>query len=431
MAAGALAASLAPATAPAQADDNARVRPVSSVAAAGIAATVCDEQALGRPVGHSAMLSSPPAPPFARATRPKFSTLNAVRAPPFACRARDDLHRLRARAASGSHAGMLPDGGILAVRAVAPEGCTGESAGLAARTDIEAVVVGDGSAVDESLQLLDGRLHASAQAVASAMLFHPIDVDDDLFAGEWRGRVELDTYAVPGTRAEKTCINRPPSCVVLAERELPLSWSGLRREEAAELTILRFLFRFPGVAVVTHHIGSRPAVAWTEKQKMRVPGLPFSGGGRHSCVESAIINAVALVSGHDAAGVVQEVVERHPRRFRSLKPLGSVLALAGERQVRCKVAKDPLLNRALSAAAAESTFDLVCQLSSGVFVARLRRDEGTDYAVVIDAQRRLIIDGVDEHCVKLTPENLRICGGVEMDGLRVLQICKIEPSEHF
>lgn len=92
---------------------------------------------------------------------------------------------------------------MLVMRTLAPERCAQGSAEPVSRTYFEADFIGDSSDVGDDLQLLVGRLNASAQAVSGAMLYYPIDVEVVVFEGQWHGHIVLDTYAVDGTDVVK------------------------------------------------------------------------------------------------------------------------------------------------------------------------------------------------------------------------------------
>lgn len=180
------------------------------------------------------------------------------------------------------------------------------------------------SATEARLRMTCGCLPGGSMHLRRQWPLRCTTVEKILFADESRGRIELDIDTVPGTEAAKTWKDKePPSCVLIGEESVPRTWSGLLREVAAKRTIVRYLFRFLGVAVILQHIGAREAVSWSLADIDHEAGPPFVGNGEHSCVESSIMNAVAAVSGRDAAGKVRRVIADHPRRYRSLRPVGS------------------------------------------------------------------------------------------------------------
>lgn len=109
---------------------------------------------------------------------------SAVATPPFACRARVNLERLHSRAADETETCTLSQQGVLVPESSAPPRRNPRSAESVLETEIEAIVIGDESEVENDLQMLAGRLHASSQAVASPMHYHPIRVEKIVFAGE-------------------------------------------------------------------------------------------------------------------------------------------------------------------------------------------------------------------------------------------------------
>lgn len=79
-----------------------------------------------------------------------------------------------------------------------------------------------------------------------------------------------------------------------------MTWSGLLREEVAELSIQCFMFCHLGVADIMKNIGCREPVALKPANIRCVAGLPAYDSHDYSCLESATLNAVAIVRGPDA-----------------------------------------------------------------------------------------------------------------------------------
>ena len=62
---------------------------------------------------------------------------------------------------------------------------------------------------------------------------------------------------------------------------------------------------------------------------------------------------------------------------------------------------------------AQRTIEGLVGTSSGVFVVRLLRGNICDHVVAVDCDRRIILDGVEEHPLRLTAEYLALCTGEE------------------
>ncbi len=72
-----------------------------------------------------------------------------------------------------------------------------------------------------------------------------------------------------------------------------------------------------------------------------------------------------------------------------------------------------------------TAFEAIASRQSGVYIVRLRQDDRVDHAVVVDANRGVIIDSEESTAIVLTADNLAKCGGASATKLRVKEVREV------
>ena len=67
-------------------------------------------------------------------------------------------------------------------------------------------------------------------------------------------------------------------------------------------------------------------------------------------------------------------------------------------------------------------FAYLANRDSGVYVAHVFQLKVVTHAVVIDADRGLIIDSAEDYSIRLSEENLRRCGGDHAENLHIDEV---------
>lgn len=93
----------------------------------------------------------------------------------------------------------------------------------------------------------------------------------------------------------------------------------------------------------------------------------------------------------------------------SIYVLPSIFELAGDSITDCRCIHYSTATNAVQRASRGTHFDAfayVAGLQSGIFVGRLVEGVMTDHAVVVDANRRVILDSAEASCMRLTAQTL-------------------------
>lgn len=91
----------------------------------------------------------------------------------------------------------------------------------------------------------------------------------------------------------------------------------------------------------------------------------------------------------------------------------------------CIIVRHEKLQKETFACEARASFVLVASLPKGVWIVRLLDEGNVDHAVVIDCNRRVIIDSAETCAIALTANNLFLCGGGGSKQLRVTSVREV------
>ena len=122
------------------------------------------------------------------------------------------------------------------------------------------------------------------------------------------------------------------------------------------------------------------------------------------CLPAAIANAVDLARGRQQA---QETIRKMQNVTERAFNLGKDGVLA-TRYGRIELRK---LSKSEKTSFNSGRLDCVLQQASGIYIVRIVDDAQVDHCVVIDSEKRIIVDCYEQYPVELSRENLVKCEG--------------------
>lgn len=237
--------------------------------------------------------------------------------------------------------------------------------------------------------------------------FHPIVFNSGLFEGFPDRETILRTYVVPKASSNHK-YRSPPQCII-PEASCRKLRVALNRSEEVKRFVHSFMRKHAGVAVVLMCIGARPKS--TKLKNHYVKGnsvlIRMPPG---NCVLNALANAVGSLAGKTAA---EYIASSRKRRHINLKQLGAILQEApAEVRNICIIRKAPKeLIGCMKCGDRKAPFKWLARQKTGYFVVHLKVSGKIDHAVAIDGEKRLILDPEEPCPVRLTENNIILCGG--------------------
>lgn len=162
--------------------------------------------------------------------------------------------------------------------------------------------------------------------------------------------------------------------------------------------------------------GARDAMPDEQKHHVREYGPTFLTDKSGRCVLASIVNGADCLKGRNAAIQAADIVmgESVPGRlFPNLDASGNVVRRLGPGLSYRKVKASQMPSDRLR---------WLANLENSVWIVRLVGNNEVDHSVVIDGNRKLVIDSSEQFPMRLSVEALKLCGGEGVGQLRVAQV---------
>ena len=162
--------------------------------------------------------------------------------------------------------------------------------------------------------------------------------------------------------------------------------------------------------------GERSTIEGVHEHLLRDCGTVFEKQNDGNCITAAIINAVDIVSGRPHAGALREYFfEENPHYLEIREATVLLREMATGAEMRLLPKKDRELFNI-------NRFAYLAGRESGVYVVHVFEPKVSSHTVVINANRKLIIDSAEEFPMRLSEGLLRKCGGDHAKNLRVGEV---------
>lgn len=275
-------------------------------------------------------------------------------------------------------------------------------AGREGRTVCEVLVMGSGKQDGHCVTLHSGQLYGCSRRARHRDSFWAVVNDDKLFEGYGPGAISFPTYHL----LDDGCLGQPPSCEIAAGS----SHMETRSQEVHD-EVWRFLSEHREVAVVIDLVLSRPPVLALHDQYELKFGPTFATRPKFSCEYSSVLNAVVSLHGKAVGDAVIKYIEtgKMIMSSKNLAQMSGRLREVGASLTKCEMRKCP--RAAQKDLEEHGGFDFLDFSANGVWVVRLVASSLSNHVVVVDCDRRVILDGEEEYPVRLSGNNLRWCSG--------------------
>ncbi|KAI0559191.1 hypothetical protein FGB62_165g020 [Gracilaria domingensis] len=140
------------------------------------------------------------------------------------------------------------------------------------------------------------------------------------------------------------------------------------------------------------------------------------GGGDGDCMKTAVLNAVAAVSGSSGATQCEMKLQKQRPIVRSLSCFNHVIqSLSLNLELRSSNLR---------------TFSKLGQVRSAVFVVRVSMESrklrnSLSHAFAIDGKRLFILDGAERYPLQLSPDSLLLCAGGHPKFSKIVEVLEL------
>jgi len=313
--------------------------------------------------------------------------------------------------ARGSSPSPLNDGHSLTLRNRSASDIGRSSLGKdSGRWTINCILMGDGTVGG----FKNRRVYASSRISTRYKDWQEIDLDYKVFKGYRNGEYRLPTYSlVPGDAHQV-----PPFCRLKANQD----WSMKRwiRWDQCMEQAYRFMQNNRNVAVTISLLGARPPSPALIGEHVKELGCIFATKMTHRCVDAAILNAICILKGKKVAQFAMvELIEKEAETCatnlaavsRALQSFNG--SIVGVRLERCPKELKNRFNKM-------DPFAALVAGGSGIWLVHLD-GPSCKHVVVVDLGRGLIIDNEEKYPVKLTVDNLKACGGPDVESIKLVE----------
>ena len=253
---------------------------------------------------------------------------------------------------------------------------------------ISKLVCGDGIVQYSGYMLREGVIYGCANAHGGPEQMFELE-ETTLNIQEPKGKYPL--YEI---RAETTETRKIPRA---DWPEHPLfSLQTLRAEHGITEVVLAWLCQNPGFSLRIAYPGARDRTTKTIEFEMWGSDICPIRDVNQECLITALANGVSCLRGRKEGLSVHRALQSRQKLYRSLKAVTDDFLAVCKRVDLVRSCK------------AQRTIGGLVGTSSGVFVVRLLRGNICDHVVAVDCDRRMILDGVEEHPLRLTAESLAL-----------------------
>ena len=278
--------------------------------------------------------------------------------------------------------------------------------------NIESVVCGDGQRNKSGLSLRNLVIYASDRLDGGIESYWEVDPDSLMFTtrggrrgGNWHTRPISD-------RAKERELTEVPRVNIPSRKRKNYSWIREKLRDEG----LRWLYQNRGCALSIGGPGERSSIEDVEKHLVRGLGTVLEKQNDGNCMTAAITNAVDIVSGREAAESLREYFYEYNPHYLKIREATLLLRNLGAGAEMRKLPKEDLgifnANR----------FAYLASRESFVYIVHVFEPKVCSHTVVIDANRRIIVDSAEDYPMRLSEELLRKCGGDQSKSLRVGEV---------
>ena len=186
--------------------------------------------------------------------------------------------------------------------------------------------------------------------------------------------------------------------------------------------VLRFCFKNPGFSVMFGGPGERTVRTDAPKHFDEIGGPVFMRSLDGKCMTAALTNAVDVVKGRQAAEKAKEYLTASNTHYLILASRRDEFHKAFASLDLRKISKSDLVTFLAD------KFAWLANLDRGVWLVRLVLPGCVGHCVVIDVERKIIIDSEEPFPMRLIVEGLKISGEDEVDKVYVAEVRSILPA---
>ena len=278
------------------------------------------------------------------------------------------------------------------------------------RWAIERIMRGDGKIVN-NIRYYRNQYYGSSRLSGGREHFHPIEINSLIIrplkiaappAGKLPSKTRSENaVSSPAGRRNKRKFRKGSGVKTLAE-------------------VKTFCRANPGVPLVIGGPGARGDIegvhGYYAPESEVTRGHPYMHSQDGDCVHAALVNAVGILCGHEAAQRAEDFMQQNLNFIPSLRKLTAVVLQLGCHVELRRVPKDERQG------IASNPFEWVASRKQGVMLVRLEQAEIVDHCVVVNANAGVIIDSCEPRSLVLRKQALRLCGGSSASNLRIAEV---------
>jgi len=292
------------------------------------------------------------------------------------------------------------------------------------RCHVDTVVGGDSCSQGMCGIMIEGKVYACSAGGEPSRRFFKIKWDAYVTGG-----VPFREFSLPLVRIRGMNVRGNIDSELVIPAHAPRTRrGGLARDEFVSRFVRAFCRDNPGIGVVLRHIGGGSEIVseWTKHMMTDTP--VFSR--RYStldCLSAAVINAAFQVSGEEASSIVAGKIGGVQWK-RSLKPIVRFFHESRDSGITLRTENVPGVQPAIEEDVEACAFEwFSADARSGVYILRLMIDKDGEHAVVVDTDRKLVIDSCKQYALRLSSAAVCACAGTGGGYRSVVQAMKICP----